>query len=113
MCFVGSWRVDDLPAPGPSDGEGDSSGGDIEHILTQLEPYTQYAFYVKTNTIATEKTGAQSKIKYFRTFPYSKWSIINTATHPTNAYSSARLVSCNHILTGTRGEFKYGCKYVL
>lgn len=41
----------------------------LNHPLTQLKPYTQYAFYVKTYTIATERKGAQSEIKYFRTLP--------------------------------------------
>ncbi|XP_074000153.1 insulin-like receptor isoform X2 [Rhodnius prolixus] len=36
-------------------------------ILPHLKSYTQYAYYVSTYTIATEKTGAISPIKYFRT----------------------------------------------
>jgi insulin receptor len=58
----------------------DACGGDGWHvqdmavnvtitILTHLKPYTQYAFYVKTYTIATERSGAQSPIQYFRTLP--------------------------------------------
>jgi hypothetical protein len=34
-----------------------------------LEPYTQYAFYVKAYTLATEQKGAQSDINYFTTKP--------------------------------------------
>ncbi|PNF35477.1 Insulin-like receptor [Cryptotermes secundus] len=60
----------------------DACGGDGWHvqdmavnvtitILTHLKPYTQYAFYVKTYTIATERSGAQSPIQYFRTLPAS------------------------------------------
>lgn len=41
----------------------------LVHILTQLKPFTQYAFYVKTYTIATEGAGAQSPLQYFRTLP--------------------------------------------
>lgn len=41
----------------------------ISYPLTKLEPYTQYAYYVKAYTLSTEKTGAQSQIAYFRTLP--------------------------------------------
>ncbi|KAF4530738.1 hypothetical protein B566_EDAN007959 [Ephemera danica] len=42
----------------------------VVHILTMLKPFTQYAFYVKTYTIATEGgAGAQSSLHYFRTLP--------------------------------------------
>jgi len=58
----------------------DACGGDGWHvedmaanmnttILTWLKPYTQYAYYVKTYSIATERSGAQSSIQYFRTLP--------------------------------------------
>lgn len=50
----------------------------LNHILTQLKPYTQYAFYVKTYTIATEAFGAQSNIQYFRTLPDGKSIIVLT-----------------------------------
>lgn len=60
-CGGDGWRVDDV-AYEPSQPE-------ISHILTYLKPYTQYAFYVKTYTIATERTGAQSSIQYFVTYP--------------------------------------------
>ncbi|XP_046662039.1 insulin-like peptide receptor isoform X2 [Homalodisca vitripennis] len=64
-CGGDGWRVDDIAIPEPSEKEVDW----MDAILTLLEPYTQYAFYIKTYTIATEKVGAQSKIKYFRTHP--------------------------------------------
>ncbi|KAG5669147.1 hypothetical protein PVAND_017042 [Polypedilum vanderplanki] len=41
----------------------------ISQPLTKLEPYTQYAYYVKAYTLATEKYGAQSEISYFTTKP--------------------------------------------
>lgn len=50
----------------------DGKPHELNHILTRLKPFTQYAFYVKTYTIATEKSGAQSPIQYFRTDPGSK-----------------------------------------
>lgn len=41
----------------------------INQPLTKLEPFTQYAYYVKAYTLATEQKGAQSDIKYFTTRP--------------------------------------------
>ncbi|KAK7866791.1 hypothetical protein R5R35_004211 [Gryllus longicercus] len=61
-CGGDGWRVDDVPVPQDRTAE-------INHILTRLNPYTQYAFYVKTYSIASESTGAQSKIHYFTTKP--------------------------------------------
>lgn len=56
-CGGDGWHVEDMPV-----------NTNIT-ILTHLKPYTQYAFYVKTYTIATERSGAQSPIQYFRTLP--------------------------------------------
>lgn len=72
--FLIRWRVDDVSAPETSEKDKDEKATDAElhYILTQLKPYTQYAFYVRTYTIATEKIGAQSRIQYFMTFPDSK-----------------------------------------
>lgn len=61
-CGGDGWRVDDVPVPPDRSIE-------INHILTRLTPFTQYAFYVKTYSIASESTGAQSKIRYFITRP--------------------------------------------
>ncbi|KAG8231626.1 hypothetical protein J437_LFUL012555, partial [Ladona fulva] len=61
-CGGDGWVVDDVSVP-----VGDPK--EIYHIITKLKPYTQYAFYVKTYTVATETTGAQSEIHYFRTKP--------------------------------------------
>ncbi|XP_044591590.1 insulin-like receptor isoform X2 [Cotesia glomerata] len=77
-CGGDGWRVDDV-APESSN---ESSNLIITALLTQLKPYTQYAFYVKTYTIATERSGAQSKVQYFTTLPgepsqprsFSVWS---------------------------------------
>lgn len=57
------WRVDDVMIHDDDE--------NVTHPLTALKPYTQYAFYVKTYTIATERRGAQSKIDYFTTLPSS------------------------------------------
>uniref|UniRef100_A0A1B6KAQ3 Tyrosine-protein kinase receptor n=1 Tax=Graphocephala atropunctata TaxID=36148 RepID=A0A1B6KAQ3_9HEMI len=68
-CGGDGWRVDDIAPPDPTDKVASDEDTWMEAILTHLRPYTQYAFYIKTYTIATEKVGAQSKIKYFRTYP--------------------------------------------
>ncbi|XP_034934198.1 insulin-like receptor [Chelonus insularis] len=62
-CGGDGWRVDDIAA------ESTEASHIVSALLTQLKPYTQYAFYVKTYTIATERSGAQSKLQYFTTMP--------------------------------------------
>nr|AVT56266.1 insulin receptor 1 [Jadera sanguinolenta] len=77
-CGGDGWRVDDVSAsevPGKDSNntanleESLNKDHELVHILTRLKPFTQYAFYVKTYTIASEKSGAQSPIQYFRTDP--------------------------------------------
>ncbi|OXU24559.1 hypothetical protein TSAR_005271 [Trichomalopsis sarcophagae] len=53
-------------------------------ILTQLKPFTQYVYYVKTYTISTERSGAQSKLTYFKTLP-GQPSIVRALTIYSNA----------------------------
>uniref|UniRef100_A0ABD2XMG2 Tyrosine-protein kinase receptor n=1 Tax=Trichogramma kaykai TaxID=54128 RepID=A0ABD2XMG2_9HYME len=87
-CGGDGWKVTDVA---PQDEEkknpletavDDGAGGfpyDVPHsnpinyhqstILASLKPYTQYAYYVKTYTILTERSGAQSKLQYFTTLP--------------------------------------------
>lgn len=60
-CGTDGWRTDDV-----TDFADNSK---VSFPLTRLEPYTTYAYYVKTYTIASEKTGAQSPIGHFRTAP--------------------------------------------
>lgn len=57
------------------------------HLFTHLKPYTQYAVYVKTYTIASEKKGGQSKIEYFRTLPSTPDPVRNLEFNVLN-YSS-------------------------
>ncbi|CAG2100850.1 unnamed protein product, partial [Medioppia subpectinata] len=59
-CSTNFWKVDDYEA---NDAEDDY----ITHIIPQLKPFTQYALYIKTYTIASEKKGAQSPVIYFKT----------------------------------------------
>ncbi|XP_054160500.1 insulin receptor-like [Oppia nitens] len=59
-CSTNFWKVDDYEA-------GDNDDQYITHIIPQLKPYTQYALYIKTYTIASETKGAQSAVHYFKT----------------------------------------------
>lgn len=73
-CGGDGWRVDDVSVETsvdfvPSNSSEPQEPTYLSHILTQLKPYTQYAYYVKTYTIATERSGAQSKVTYFTTMP--------------------------------------------
>lgn len=56
-CGSDGWHIDDVS---PSDDT-------IFHPITNLKAYTQYAYYVKTLMISSEKNGGQSDIQYFRT----------------------------------------------
>lgn len=59
-CGNDGWSVEDVNEFSFTD--------PISQPLTKLEPYTQYAFYVKASTLATVNT-AQSEINYFVTKP--------------------------------------------
>ncbi|KAJ6634889.1 Insulin-like receptor [Pseudolycoriella hygida] len=61
-CGGDGWRVEDMTSF-------DRKAKVIQIILTNLKPYTQYAYYVKTYTITTEPYGGQSDIQYFTTMP--------------------------------------------
>ncbi|XP_066996033.2 insulin-like peptide receptor [Anabrus simplex] len=75
-CGGDGWRVDDVPVP--------DGANEVFHPLTRLNPYTQYAFYVKTYTIATERTGAQSPIQYFMTKPDTPSNPQQLSAYPTS-----------------------------
>lgn len=38
-------------------------------MLTNLKPFTRYAYYIKAYTLAVEKVGVQSDVAYFVTLP--------------------------------------------
>ncbi|XP_026277829.2 insulin-like receptor isoform X2 [Frankliniella occidentalis] len=68
-CGGDGWSVDDVSVP---DNYTMNDKPNVTHIVTNLSPYTQYASYVRTYTIARGSSsikGAQSKIIYFRTLP--------------------------------------------
>lgn len=56
-CGSDGWQIDDISPVDPT----------IYHPITGLKSYTQYAYYVKTLMISSEKHGGQSDIQYFRT----------------------------------------------
>jgi hypothetical protein len=49
--------------------------------------FTQYAYYVRTYTIATECNGAQSPIQYFLTKPNSKLLFSNVGNLAIRSFS--------------------------
>lgn len=58
-CGNDGWMLEDI---------NDFERGDmIAFPLVNLEPFKQYAFYVKAYTLSTEQNGAQSEIQYIRT----------------------------------------------
>lgn len=67
-CGDCGWRVVDVPYDTEENSTLHASQpGNLMKFLPHLEPFTQYAFYVKAYT--KSKIGGQSAIKYFRTMP--------------------------------------------
>ncbi|XP_052889500.1 insulin-like receptor [Anopheles moucheti] len=60
-CNSQGWRVDDVPNMQEREY--------ASHILTKLNAFTQYAYYVKTYTLSSENLGGQTDITYFQTSP--------------------------------------------
>ncbi|PSN49106.1 hypothetical protein C0J52_13639 [Blattella germanica] len=65
-CGDNGWRVVDFPYDTDNTSHA-SPCTNLIQFLPHLEPFTQYAYYVKTYT--KTNTGGQSNIKYFRTRP--------------------------------------------
>nr|XP_018916405.1 PREDICTED: insulin-like peptide receptor [Bemisia tabaci]XP_018916406.1 PREDICTED: insulin-like peptide receptor [Bemisia tabaci] len=55
----------------------DDTTDDYLLLLTGLKPFTRYAYFVKTYTIASETNGARSDITYFRTAAAQPSSPVN------------------------------------
>lgn len=70
LCFL-RWRVNNVAA----NIDGDSKEKQM-HLMTNLRPYTQYAIYIQTYTVALQqmgqRIGARSPILYERTSPDGK-----------------------------------------
>ena len=63
-CQSSEWKIDYYEATDEEEFHNST--------LSSLKPFTQYALYIKTYTIASERRGAQSDIIYFTTKPDSK-----------------------------------------
>jgi len=61
-----SWKAVDVKP------DTDTTAPYLASILFNLEPFTKYAVYVQTYSIATAKVGAMSKIIYLTTSPDSQ-----------------------------------------
>ncbi|KAK2157959.1 hypothetical protein LSH36_180g01062 [Paralvinella palmiformis] len=78
-CGTDEWKQEDVK-PDP-----DKNARWIAHIIYKLKPFTQYAVYVQTFTVARAAMGAMSPIVYFTTDPDVPWparDIEVTAEHP-------------------------------
>lgn len=60
--FWFSWHVSDS-------NNFDKSADTVSILMSPLTAYTQYAYYVKTNTIAATAKGGQTPIQYLMTGP--------------------------------------------
>lgn len=79
-CGGDGWRVEDTTTF-------DRKALMVQIVLTNLKPYTQYAYYVKTYTIASEPYGGQSDIMYFRTSPSQPGMVQKMKTLPNGSSS--------------------------
>ncbi|UYV63309.1 InR [Cordylochernes scorpioides] len=59
-CGTDAWMTVDVEALDQED---------MFFIITYLKPFTQYAIYIRTFTLASSQLGAQSTIHYLRTMP--------------------------------------------
>lgn len=85
-CGGDGWKVDDivnLP----------KNSSTIPILVSHLKPYTQYAYYIKTYTIASEPIGGQTKIQYFRTQPDEPEPVRRLIVMSNGSYE---IVSCSH-----------------
>lgn len=61
-CGGDGWKIEDVTKFNRNDPT-------IPVFISRLKPYTQYAYYIKTYTIASEPYGGQTEIQYFKTLP--------------------------------------------
>ncbi|KAJ6635295.1 Insulin-like receptor [Pseudolycoriella hygida] len=95
VCEDNGWRVEDVTVF-------DRRAQIVQIILTKLKPYTQYAYYVKTFTIAWEPFGGQSDINYFRTSPSQPGPVQNLeiVAHDSSSISLARIFPNLQVIRG-------------
>ena len=63
IAAAASWRTSDVTA----DIDQVDKASQVSEIIAHLKPFTQYAVYVQTYTIASANRGAMSDIVYFTT----------------------------------------------
>lgn len=74
-CGGDAWTLEDIL-------DNNRNSSTVTHILTHLKPYTQYAYYVRTYTVASEQRGGLSPIQYFTTLPYKPDPITKLKVEP-------------------------------
>ncbi|KAG7175446.1 Insulin-like receptor-like 2, partial [Homarus americanus] len=74
-CSDQGWSTMEMDA-------GNSTGGTITGSIVNLEPYTRYAVYVKTYSLASSAKGAQSEVLYAVTSPYNNSSSLEVWWQP-------------------------------
>lgn len=57
-----SWRVEDITID-------QAKGTHFNVLLSRLTPFTTYAYYIRTYTIASQMDGGQTDIQYLTTDP--------------------------------------------
>ncbi|KAG8185562.1 hypothetical protein JTE90_017566 [Oedothorax gibbosus] len=72
-CGADEWKVDDVDATDEDDV--------VMTLIPHLKPFTTYAAYMRTYTIASAVVGAQSPIIYFTTKPATPSSPVNAQAH--------------------------------
>lgn len=74
-CGTNNWQVKDREVGSTSEEKSDV----IYEYIPHLKPFTRYAIYVKTYTVAAESTlGGATPITYFVTKPTSKFGVPKT-----------------------------------
>lgn len=79
-CGGDGWKIEDMSTF-------DRKATKVQIVMTNLKPYTQYAYYVKTYTISTEPTGGQTKILYFTTAPWQPGPVQKMKVTPNGSSS--------------------------
>lgn len=70
-CSSDGWQVDDIGAAQVSEStNAKNASSTFPVLISRLQPYTQYAYYLRTYTVASEPRGGITPIQYFRTNPY-------------------------------------------
>lgn len=82
-CGGDGWKADDVT-------EFPRNYSKIHILVSHLKPYTQYAYYIKTYTVASEIIGGQTKIQYFRTNPAKPEPVRQIAVVSNGSYELVR-----------------------